>query len=172
MIRLWQPDGLGWDQELIIPQSAMKILSRMAPHEIGHAETAIYFGGRVLGIALEPKPEGVIAQAIYETPEDLSIEDRCTIFAAGSAGESLAFGKWGIEEASGDQKDIISLDCPTGYEELVQKATAILQGRRLRFDRLSHLLRKKVLYSDIELMIGDLPMGKVGAFLLKTDDFR
>jgi hypothetical protein len=137
---------------------------------VGHAGAAIHFGGRALGIALEPKPQGATALAIYETPEHLPIQDRCTILAAGSAGELLALGNWGIREASGDQRDVTSLDSKTDYDELVKKARVILHGRE-RFDRLSHLLRRKVLYSDIELTIGD-PMGKVGVFVLKEEDFR
>jgi len=149
----------------------MKMLSRISPHEIGHAEVAIHFGGRVLGIALEPSPGGTIAAAIYEIPEKLSIQDRCTIFAAGSAGEVLAFRDYGAEGASRDRANIAALDDEADYDSLVERAGAILRGRRARFDRLSHLLRRRLLYTDIDLAVRELPTGKFGAFVLEEAEF-
>jgi hypothetical protein len=146
---MWQPDGFGRELEILIPRSGMKMLGRVAPHEIGHAEVAIHFGGSVRGIALEPKNGGIVAQAIYEIPENLAVEDRCTIFAAGSAGEVLAYRVYGFEGAIGDRADIAALNPEADYDSLVEKAGTILRSRSERFDRLSHLLRRKLLYTDI-----------------------
>ncbi len=171
MIKFWLPVGF-YEVEVIIPQTAMNMLLRVAVHEIGHAEVASHFGGRVLGIAFEHRPDGMIAQAIYEISASLPLQDRCTILAAGSAGEVLVYGSYGELDASGDRRDIAAYDSGADYAGFVEQAKAILSTRRERFDRFTKLLRSKLLDFNDELTMGILPIGKVGAFVLTEEELK
>jgi hypothetical protein len=171
MIKFWLPAGV-YEIEVIIPQTAMNMLLRVAVHEIGHAEVASHFGGRVLGVAFEHRPDGMIAQAVYEISANLPLQEKCTILAAGSAGEVLAYGSYGELDASGDRKDMAAYDGGADYAKFVEKAKTILLARRERFDRLTELLRSKLLNSNDELTMGVLPTGKVGAFVLTEEQLK
>jgi len=124
------------------------MLHRVCPHEVGHAEVATYFGARVHGIALTHKNDGLEAVALYETRIDMPLKDRCTIKAAGPAGEVIAFGRYGALGASVDRQHVREIGYFGDFDLLVQRATSILQTRRTRFDRFASLLKQKIYESD------------------------
>jgi hypothetical protein len=159
-----------YERELLFPQEAVEMLVPVTVHEAGHAEVASHFGARVLGIALALAAEGMIAMALYVLPPDLSVEDICTIYAAGSAGEILQFGKYSAIGASVDQQDIKNLCGEVPFEPLVEKAKKILIGRRANFDRVTSALKERLFNTNDHLAIGPLPNGRLGVLVLNEDD--
>jgi hypothetical protein len=172
MLKLWVPMGPYVLQEILFPPEAVEVLLRVAVHEAGHAEVASHFGARVLGIALTFEPVGLIAMAIYVLPNNLAIEDICTIYAAGSAGEILEYGDYNAMGASRDLEDISALRAEVPFEPLVEKAKTILMERRARFDRITGALRDRFFSSNNQLTMGLLPNGRLGVFIINEDDLR
>jgi hypothetical protein len=161
MVRFKLPDG-SVDS---LPPEAVEMLRLVCPHEVGHAEVATYFGARVRGIALTQTTGGLQAVAIYETRIAMPLEDRWIIKAAGPAGEVVAFGRYGVLGASIDRQHVRAIGYLDDFELLVQKATSILQTRRIRFDRLVSLLKQKIESNEV-LTMEPLRRDKLGVYLL------
>jgi hypothetical protein len=147
------------------------MLRRVCPHEVGHALVARYFGANVYGIALSSVDGGMEAAAIYETSIAMSLKDWCTIKAAGSAGEVIAFGRYGRAGARRDIEDIQNRGWLGNFDVLVRQATSILQAQQGRFDRLTRALCNRILLSDEIIAMTPLRLRRIGAYLLGEDEF-
>ena len=167
MIRFRFPDGA---IESFAPE-AREMLHRVCPHEVGHAVVAMHFGARVHGVALAQADGGVEAVAIYEIEQEMPRNDWCTIKAAGSAGEVIAFGSYGPAGAKTDLEDIRRKGCAGKFDDLVRQATSILLNRRARFERLTRLLCNRIFDSNDVISMMPLRLRKVGAYLLDEADF-
>jgi hypothetical protein len=108
--------------------------------------------------------------AIFYPPLNLSVQDRCTIEAAGAAGEVLEYGEYGQVSTWEDRKNVSRRDVEADFELLVERAKQILIDRRTNFDRLTSLLRERLFDPDNEVLIETLPTGENGAFILDEDD--
>jgi hypothetical protein len=170
MLKFWVPMGLR-EQEVLLPPETAELLTRVAVHEVGHAEVACHFGARILGIALALETQGLTAMAIYVLPDNLEVDQIATIYAAGPAAEMLEFGSYKEDGASADRQDMKRLGNQFQFEGLVEKATGILTGRKTRFDRITKALKEKLFNSDNHLTMGPLPNGRLGAFVMSEDDF-
>jgi hypothetical protein len=175
MLRFWVPMSgpFGpYEEESYFPPEAIPTILPMIPHEAGHAEVALHLGAQVLGIAVcLGERDGFVAHACYYLPEDLRMEDRCMLLAAGSAGEELEIGHYTDVGATGDRRDLREFcgrDVP--YEPLVQRAKAILVQRKANFDRVSRILKDRLLNSNEYLTMEILPNGVMGAFVVAERD--
>jgi len=170
MLEFWEPT-IG---PMRFPVEAVPMMIPITAHEAGHAEAASHFGARVRGIAMVLRNPGFGAETIYELPADLSVDNKCTLYAAGSAGEVLEFGGYTSEGASGDQLDMLNVsgDDLVPYEPFVEKAKAILMARRSNFNRISRLLKWRLFYTNACLMMSTLSNGKTGAFIIKEHELQ
>ena len=171
MIRFKLQDGT---IESFLPEMR-EALRRVCPHEVGHAEVAAHFGARVHGVALTRAKQdgverGIEAVAIYETKDVMPLIDWCTIKAAGSAGEWIAFGEYGKAGASKDREAISQRGYLGDFRALVSQAKAILLTRRARFDRLTQTLHNRIFESDDVITMTPLKLQRTGAYLLDERD--
>lgn len=170
MMRFWVPIG-PYEEENFFPEEAVPIILPMIPHEAGHIEVALHFGADLAGIAVCLGKVGFVAQACHYLPNDLSVDDRCTLLAAGSAGEELEIGHYTDAGASGDRRDLHQLcgrEVP--YDPLVRRAKSILLQRKKNFDRVSALFKHRLLNTDEYLTMGMLPNGLMGAYVVPGKD--
>jgi hypothetical protein len=156
-------------REAFIQPEAVPMLERVSVHEAGHAVVASHHGANVLGIAFTIEPSGYRVMALYNTPPPFFVNQLCAIYAAGSAGEQLVYGDYGMDGASGDLRDIDRVGGPLDYGTLVSRASGILESRRAQFDRIATLLRER-LHGNEEITMDLMPHGRTGAILVSGSE--
>jgi hypothetical protein len=142
MIKFTQPifDSFGeivWEQEIFPSPDAAKILIRVCVHEAGHAEVALNFGADVQGVAVTNEKTGLTAMTLYQLRLGSTLEQRCVIYAAGSAAEMMEYGDYTDGGATDDKEDIRKAGCDQDYDLLLRKAERVLIARRTNFQRVA-----------------------------------
>jgi hypothetical protein len=167
--------------QLVLPDGTIASLAPDVPfytsafaHEAGHALVALHFGVRVLGIGITQWPErgGLLPSVSYgHALSPVSVEDECTIYAGGAAGELVACGKYTDVGVGWDKKDAESLSPEISFETAVERAKRILIDQHLRFERLHRTLCERAFQSSKRLPFRTLPDGRLGVFLLRKHEF-
>jgi hypothetical protein len=157
--------------DLHIAPEAVNTLPIICLHEVGHALVASHFGARVHGIAMAKWPDGLTAMAIHETAPTMSVADRCTILAAGAAAEVVVSGNFGQAGARLDRQNVSECDINAHFEGFVERASSILSQCKPRLEFLTNLLKDRLINSNGALLMKELPIGGMGAFILDEDEF-
>lgn len=92
----------GQMQPLVWSPQLRSTFAPIPAHEAGHAEVALHFGVRILGVALEFDTTGMRPKTIYDLSisYDMTEADNCLLLAAGSAGEELLHGSYEPDSAN------------------------------------------------------------------------
>jgi hypothetical protein len=157
--------------DLHFAPEAVDTLPTICLHEVGHALVAFHFGARVHGIAMADWPNGLTAMAIYETALSMPVADRCTIYAAGAAAELIANGNFGQAGAGNDRRDVAECDPDADFEALVERGRRILYQCKAKLQFLTNLLKDALINSEDVLLMTELPIGGIGAFILDEEEF-
>jgi hypothetical protein len=167
--------GNGWEQEVFIPSEVVRSMILPAvEHEIGHIIAAAHFGAVIVGIGLGPISErstdGWFFQAIYGW-EEVPVENRCIVLAAGPAADLLYRGSVDDRGASGDLNDIEVLSGVRSLEPYLNRATELLSGYRNEIAWVAERLRAALTDGEWRRMIR-LPNGRLVALFVDEAKLR